>query len=79
MNNEEFFSLVSSVLNKDVRPLIEADGGRIKLKKIEDGVVYVQLSGACEGCPAVAMTLRYGVEQILKSKIDNIKAVEMIS
>jgi Fe-S cluster biogenesis protein NfuA len=78
MNENEFFEKVEKIIKKDIKPFIEADGGRITLKKVENGIVYVRLAGACAGCPGAAMTLRYGVEQILKSKIDDIKSVEMV-
>jgi Fe-S cluster biogenesis protein NfuA len=78
MNENEFFEKVEKIIKKDIKPFIEADGGRITLKKVENGIVYVRLAGACAGCPGAAMTLRYGVEQILKSKIGDIKSVEMV-
>lgn len=75
--NEKLYETVSKVIDKDVKPFIEADGGKIKLKKVENGIVYVQLSGACAGCPGAIMTLRGGVERILKAKIKEVKAVKL--
>ncbi|MGB9851597.1 MAG: NifU family protein [Candidatus Kapaibacteriota bacterium] len=76
--NDEFFDEVKKVIEKDIKPFIEADGGRIVLKRAENGIVYVSLSGACAGCPGSAMTLRGGVERILKMKIKEVKAVKLV-
>lgn len=80
MEEEEkkFYDEVKKVIEKDIKPFIEADGGRIVLKKAENGIVYVALSGACAGCPGAAMTLRGGVERILKMKIREVKAVKLV-
>jgi len=77
MTNEELYKRVETVIESDIRPFIEADGGRIKLKKVENNTVYVELSGACAGCPGAAMTLRGGVERILKIKIEEIDSVKL--
>lgn len=71
------FEEVRRVIECDIRPFIEADGGKIRLKNVIDGIVYIQLSGACSGCPGAAMTLRGGVERILKTKIHDVKAVKL--
>jgi Fe-S cluster biogenesis protein NfuA len=74
---DTLFDRVNEVIEKDIKHFIEADGGYINLNRVEDGIVYVTLAGACATCPAASMTLRGGVERILKSKIDEILAVEM--
>lgn len=76
-SNDTMFQLVHGIIEKDIRPFIEADGGMIALQEVEDGVVYVQLAGACAGCPGAAMTLKGGVERILKMKIPEIKSVQL--
>ncbi len=64
---------------QDVRPSLQADGGDIELVDVtEDGVVKVQLQGACNGCPMAQMTLKQGVEQYLKEKIPQVTAVESV-
>jgi Fe-S cluster biogenesis protein NfuA len=69
---------VNEIIENDIRPYIEADGGMIKLDKVDaDGTVFVQLAGACAGCPGAAMTLKGGVERILKSKLAEIKEVKL--
>jgi Fe-S cluster biogenesis protein NfuA len=57
--------------------MLQADGGNVELVDVtEDGVVKVRLQGACAGCPMSQMTLRNGIERVLKQHIPEIKAVE---
>jgi Fe-S cluster biogenesis protein NfuA len=63
-----------------IRPNLQADGGDIELIDVtEDGVVKVRLQGACRGCPGAAMTLKMGVERMLKQKVPAVKSVENIA
>jgi len=75
--NDALFNKVSQVIDHDIRPYIESDGGYIDLKKIKDGVVFVKLAGACAGCPGAIMTLKGGVEKVLRYKIPEIKSVQL--
>ncbi len=74
---ETLFDKVQEVIEADIKHFIEADGGFINLNRVEDGIVYVTLAGACATCPAASMTLRGGVERILKTKLEDVKGVEM--
>lgn len=66
---------VEEVLNQ-VRPTLQADGGDIDLLDVsEDGIVKVQLTGACGSCPFSTMTLKHGVEARLKDMIPEVKEV----
>ena len=66
---------VQEVLNK-VRPSLQADGGDVELIDVsDDGVVTVQLMGACHGCPMAQMTLKNGIERVLKQEIPEVKEV----
>ena len=68
--------LVESAIEK-IRPALQADGGDVELVDVDlDGVVRVRLQGACAGCPMSQMTLRNGIERVLKKEIPEIKAVE---
>ena len=58
-----------------VRPALQADGGDVELVDVNDGVVRLKLKGACAGCPMATMTLRHGIERILKEQIPEIKEV----
>ena len=67
---------VQEALNK-VRPQLQADGGDVELVDInEDGVVKVRLTGACGGCPMSQMTLKMGIEKILKQQVPEVSSVE---
>ena len=59
----------------DIRPALQADGGDVELVDVEDGVVKVRLTGACGSCPMATMTLKFGVERILKERIPEVKEV----
>lgn len=58
-----------------IRPALQADGGDVELIDVNEGVVKLKLKGACGGCPMAAMTLRYGIERVLKEKIPEVKEV----
>jgi len=58
-----------------VRPALQADGGDVELVDVKEGVVNLKLKGACAGCPMATMTLRQGIERILKEQIPEVKEV----
>jgi Fe-S cluster biogenesis protein NfuA len=58
-----------------IRPALQADGGDVELVGIQDGTVSVKLTGACGGCPMATMTLKKGIEKILKEKVPEVKEV----
>jgi len=64
---------------KLIRPALQADGGNVELVEVtDDGVVKVRLTGACSGCPMSQMTLRSGVERIIREQVPEVKAVESV-
>jgi len=65
---------VEKVLD-EIRPMLMRDGGNVELVSIDEGVVKVRLQGACAGCPMSQMTLRNGIEKVLKEKIPEVTAV----
>jgi Fe-S cluster biogenesis protein NfuA len=65
---------VEAALNK-IRPALQADGGDVELVDVQDGVVKVRLTGACGGCPMSQMTLKMGIERLLKKEVAEIKEV----
>jgi len=65
---------VEKVLDK-IRPSLMADGGNVELVDVEDEKVKVRLTGACGGCPMSQMTLKMGIERLLKQEIPEIKEV----
>jgi Fe-S cluster biogenesis protein NfuA len=65
---------VEKVLDK-IRPSLMADGGNVELVDVADGVVKVKLQGACAGCPMSEMTLRMGIERVIKQELPEINEV----
>ncbi len=68
---------IEEVLNK-IRPSLVLDGGNVELVTVDDGVVKVRLTGACGGCPMATITLKTGIERILKQEVPEIKEVVAI-
>ena len=68
---------VNDALDK-VRPAIQADGGEVWLMKVADGRAYVQMLGACGGCPASTMTLKGAIETVVIADVPEIQEVLQI-
>ena len=78
-NKKEFQEIekkIIKILDDKIRPAVSRDGGDIQFKEYKDGVVKVQLKGSCSGCPSSTMTLKQGVQNLLKHYIPEIKEVE---
>ena len=70
-----FTDKVADIISS-IRPMLQNDGGDIELVSVEeDNTVCVRLQGACRGCPGAQMTLKMGVERLLKQKLPEIKEV----
>ena len=69
---------VTALLNARIRPAVKKDGGDIKFVSFEDGIVLVEMQGACKGCPYAMRTLKDGVEKILKTYIPEVREVRNI-
>ena len=69
---------IQEILERDVRPFVEQDGGEIGFAGYRDGVVEVVLRGACAGCPSSSVTLKMGIEARLKEEIPEIQSVVAI-
>jgi len=65
---------VEAALN-EIRPSLLADGGDVELLDVNDDVVTLKLTGACGNCPMAAMTLKFGIEQVLKQQVPEVKEV----
>ena len=74
MNQEEITNKIETVLNK-IRPFLNHDGGDIEFLEFKDGVVYVRMIGACEGCALIEDTLQDGVANILKEEVPGVVQV----
>ena len=75
-NEDETVSKIIEVLDTKIRPAVAKDGGDIKFKSFENGVVKVELQGSCSGCPSSLMTLKQGVQNLLKHYVKEVNSVE---
>ncbi len=74
--NDETVKKIMDVLDTKIRPAVARDGGDIKFKSFEKGVVRVELQGSCSGCPSSLMTLKQGVQNLLKHYVKEVNSVE---
>ena len=77
-NDSEIVNRIIEVLDTKIRPAVARDGGDIKFKSFENGVVKVELQGSCSGCPSSLMTLKQGVQNLLKHYVKEVNSVEAI-
>ncbi|MBI4031981.1 MAG: NifU family protein [Proteobacteria bacterium] len=69
---------IKEILETRVRPAVAQDGGDISFVRFEDGVVYLRMQGACAGCPSSTMTLKNGVENLLRHYVPEVRSVEAV-
>jgi Fe-S cluster biogenesis protein NfuA len=72
-------SKIKDLLEKYVKPAIQMDGGHIEFRSFEDGVVKLALQGSCSGCPSSTLTLKSGIEGLLKRMVPEVESVESIA
>ena len=77
-NNSETVNKIMEVLDTKIRPAVARDGGDIKFVSFEDGVVKVLLQGSCSGCPSSLITLKQGVQNLLKHYVKEVNTVEAV-
>ena len=77
-DENETISKIKDVLDTKIRSAVARDGGDIKFKSFDNGVVKVELQGACSGCPSSIMTLKQGVQNLLKHYVKEVNSVEAI-
>ena len=75
-DHDETVKKIIDVLDTKIRPAVAKDGGDIKFKSFENGVVKVELQGSCSGCPSSLMTLKQGVQNLLKHYVKEVNSVE---
>ena len=75
-SEDETVKKIIDVLDTKIRPAVARDGGDIKFKSFEKGVVKVELQGSCSGCPSSLMTLKQGVQNLLKHYVKEVNSVE---
>tara|TARA_B100000886_G_scaffold339984_1_gene307275 strand:- start:669 stop:1214 length:546 start_codon:yes stop_codon:yes gene_type:complete len=78
LNDDETVKKIIDVLDTKIRPAVARDGGDIKFKSFENGIVKVELQGSCSGCPSSLMTLKQGVQNLLKHYVKEVNSVEAI-
>jgi len=76
LETDETIKKIMDVLDTKIRPAVARDGGDIKFKSFEKGVVKVELQGSCSGCPSSLMTLKQGVQNLLKHYVKEVNSVE---
>lgn len=77
MDIQTMESQVNTLITK-VRPYLQRDGGDIEIISIEDGIVYVKMLGACDGCMAIDITLKQGIETMLLENVPGVIGVVMV-
>ena len=77
-DSDETVNKIIEVLDTKIRPAVARDGGDIKFVSFENGVVKVQLQGSCSGCPSSLMTLKQGVQNLLKHYVKEVNTVEAV-
>ena len=75
-HSDETVKKIIDVLDTKIRPAVARDGGDIKFKSFKNGVVKVELQGSCSGCPSSLMTLKQGVQNLLKHYVKEVNSVE---
>ena len=75
-NDSETVKKIKEILDEYIKPAVEQDGGAIAFQSYQDGVVKVQLQGSCSGCPSSTITLKAGIENLLKRALPEIQSVE---
>ncbi|HYG38762.1 MAG TPA: NifU family protein [Cytophagales bacterium] len=75
-DDPEVVKKIKSVLNEYIRPAVEQDGGAIRFHSYVDGVVKVLLQGSCSGCPSSTITLKAGIENLLRRMVPEVTSVE---
>ena len=77
-NLEEVERRIIKILDQKIRPAVAKDGGDIKFIEFKNGIVEVQLQGSCSGCPSSTMTLKQGVQNLLRHYIPEVKEVKAV-
>ena len=77
--DSEIVKKITDLLDTRVRPAVAQDGGDITFQSFEEGVVYLHMQGACAGCPSSTMTLKMGIENLLKHYIPEVTEVRPVA
>lgn len=75
MTDQEMLDAVNAIMAEEVAPALASHGGGASVAKVENGVVFVELEGGCKGCPGARMTMKNGIESLLKERIPEVQEV----
>lgn len=75
MTDQEILDAVNVIMAEEVAPALASHGGGATVTKVEHGVVFIELEGGCKGCPGARMTMKNGIESLLKERISEVKEV----
>jgi len=75
MTDQEILEAVNKVMAEEVAPALASHGGGAVVTKVENAVVFVELEGGCKGCPGARMTMKNGIESLLKERIPEVQEV----
>ncbi len=76
--DNEIIAQIIELIDTKIRPAVAEDGGDIEFDRFEDGIVYLRMHGACSGCPSSAITLKNGIENMLKHYVPEVKEVQQV-
>jgi Fe-S cluster biogenesis protein NfuA len=77
-NDSDVVKKIKELLDSKVRPAVAMDGGDIIFDKYNEGIVFLQMQGACQGCPSSTSTLKMGIENMLKHYIPEVREVRPV-
>ena len=77
--DQETVDTIKELLETRVRPAVAADGGDITFRSFKDGIVYLNMRGACAGCPSSTATLRHGIQNLLKHFLPDVEEVRAVT
>ena len=75
MTDQEILDAVNTVMDEEIAPALASHGGGATVSKVENAVVYVVLEGGCRGCPGARMTMKNGIEALLKDRVPAVREV----
>lgn len=75
MNDAEILAVVEKVFEEEINPALAGHGGSASVVTVKDAKVYVELQGGCRGCPGARMTMKSGIERLLKEKVPAVQEV----
>ncbi len=75
MTDQEILEAVNKVMAEEVAPALASHGGGATVTKVENAVVFVELEGGCKGCPGARMTMKNGIESLLRERVPEVQEV----